>query len=93
MISVDFDFRFVFQLGLVCFRLVGNQGMTIESVNKMNQKLLEAINDSGKLHMVPSKVNDKFIIRFCVVAHDQTQDDIGKPPKKSCFIFLKTCLN
>nr|XP_018917349.1 PREDICTED: aromatic-L-amino-acid decarboxylase isoform X2 [Bemisia tabaci] len=64
------------KLGLVCFRLVGNQGMTIEAVNKMNQKLLEAINDSGKLHMVPSKVNDKFIIRFCVVAHDQTQDDI-----------------
>lgn len=58
------------QLGLVCFRLVGS--------DKLNEKLLSTINGSGKLHMVPASVNDKYVIRFCAVAQNLTEDDIGK---------------
>jgi hypothetical protein len=46
------------QLGLVCFRLKGS--------NTLNQKLLSTINASGKIHMVPASLNDKYVIRFCV---------------------------
>ena len=56
------------QLGLVCFRLRGS--------DELNQKLLSTINASGRLHMVPASVNDKFVIRFCVVAQNATDDDI-----------------
>lgn len=28
--------------------------------------------------MVPACVNDRYIIRFCVVAQNATKDDIGK---------------
>ena len=42
-------------LGLVCFRLKGS--------NNLNQRLLSAINASGKLHMVPASLNGKFVIR------------------------------
>ncbi|XP_040573088.1 aromatic-L-amino-acid decarboxylase [Lepeophtheirus salmonis] len=56
------------QLGLVCFRLNG--------VDALNQKLLSAINESGKLHMVPANVNGRFVIRFCVCASNATEDDI-----------------
>jgi tyrosine decarboxylase len=58
------------QLGLVCFRLKGSDAL--------NQKLLSEINASGKLHMVPASVNDKYVIRFCVTAQHATEQDIGK---------------
>lgn len=59
-------------MGLVCFRLKD------DPTNKLNKKLLETINESGKLHMVPALVHDKYVIRFCVVAEHATEDDIGK---------------
>ncbi|CAF1083787.1 unnamed protein product, partial [Didymodactylos carnosus] len=55
-------------LGLVCFRLIGS--------NKLSQKLLLSLNDSGKIHMVPSMVNDIYIIRFAVCSKDATDDDM-----------------
>lgn len=57
------------QLGLVCFRLIGS--------DKLNEKLLSNINASGKLHMVPASVNDKYVIRFCAVAQHASEEDIG----------------
>ncbi|XP_055317944.1 tyrosine decarboxylase isoform X2 [Sitodiplosis mosellana] len=56
------------KLGLVCFRLVG--------ADKLNEKLLSTINGSGKLHMVPASVNEKYVIRFCAVAQSATEEDI-----------------
>ncbi|KAH8370147.1 hypothetical protein KR093_002345 [Drosophila rubida] len=56
------------KLGLVCFRLKGG--------DKLNEKLLSAINESGKLHMVPASVNERYIIRFCPVAQNATAEDI-----------------
>ncbi|XP_045623400.1 aromatic-L-amino-acid decarboxylase [Procambarus clarkii] len=55
-------------LGLVCFRLRGS--------NQLNQKLLSSINASGKLHMVPASLNDKYVIRFCVCRQTATDEDI-----------------
>lgn len=59
-----------FQLGLVCFRLIGS--------DKLNEKLLSSINESGKLHMVPASVNEKYVIRFCAVTQNCSDEDIGK---------------
>ncbi|KAG5678534.1 hypothetical protein PVAND_008201 [Polypedilum vanderplanki] len=56
------------KLGLVCFRLKGS--------DKLNEKLLSIINGSGKLHMVPASVNDRYIIRFCAVAQNASDNDI-----------------
>ncbi|KAK6618265.1 Tyrosine decarboxylase [Polyplax serrata] len=56
------------KLGLVCFRLKGS--------NSLNEKLLSTINASGKIHMVPASLNDTYVIRFCVVAHNATDEDI-----------------
>lgn len=59
-----------FQLGLVCFRLKGP--------DKLNETLLSNINASGKIHMVPAKVQKKYVIRFCVCSQYATEKDIGK---------------
>ncbi|VEN35327.1 unnamed protein product [Callosobruchus maculatus] len=56
------------RLGLVCFRLV--------APDNVNQNLLATINASGKLHMIPSMVRDKYIIRFCVTAENAVQEDV-----------------
>ncbi|XP_034248097.1 aromatic-L-amino-acid decarboxylase-like [Thrips palmi] len=56
------------RLGLVCFRLRGP--------DRMNQQLLAALNESGKLHMIPSMVRGRYVIRFCVVAEHATEADI-----------------
>lgn len=48
--------------------------------NHINQKLLSSINASGKLHMVPASLNDKYVIRFCVVSKTATDEDIGESP-------------
>ena len=58
------------QVGLVCFRLIGS--------DELNQMLLSTINSSGKLHMVPASVNEKFVIRFCVCAQKATDDHISE---------------
>ncbi|XP_060529679.1 tyrosine decarboxylase [Cylas formicarius] len=56
------------KLGLVCFRLRGS--------DKLNEKLLSNINASGKLHMVPASVHERYVIRFCVVSFNATDSDI-----------------
>ncbi|XP_078544241.1 aromatic-L-amino-acid decarboxylase-like isoform X4 [Lissotriton helveticus] len=47
-------------LGLVCFRLKGS--------NELNKTLLENINQTKKIHIVPCKLRDKFVLRFVICA-------------------------
>jgi len=54
--------------GLVCFRLKGK--------NKLTEKLLLSLNDSGQIHVVPSMVNDRFLIRFAICAQDASEYDM-----------------
>ncbi|XP_047510678.1 tyrosine decarboxylase [Pieris napi] len=64
------------KLGLVCFRLICGPDETPKQTDDLNKKLLTNINASGKIHMVPAYVQEKYVIRFCVVAQHATRDDI-----------------
>ena len=55
-------------LGLVCFRLKGPE--------ILSKNLLFLLNDSGEIHMTPTIVNEKYIIRLCVNAKQATLEDI-----------------
>lgn len=55
-------------LGLVCFRLKGP--------NFLSQNLLFELNDSGRIHMVPSMLGHKYVIRFCVNSERATENDM-----------------
>ncbi|CAI4233390.1 unnamed protein product [Auanema sp. JU1783] len=55
-------------LGLVCFRMKGD--------DERNQLLLTRLNSSGRIHMVPACLNDRFVIRFCVCAENASDKDI-----------------
>ncbi|MDI6753826.1 MAG: pyridoxal-dependent decarboxylase [Thermodesulfobacteriota bacterium] len=45
-------------LNLVCFRHVGGEAI--------NEKLLERLNQSGRLYLTHTKLSDKYTLRFCV---------------------------
>jgi len=56
------------KVGLVCFKLKGS--------NDLNRKLLDSINESGRLHMVPTYMKGEYVIRFAVCAEKATEDDM-----------------
>ncbi|CAK5099511.1 unnamed protein product [Meloidogyne enterolobii] len=55
-------------MGLVCFRM--------KASDELNQLLLTKLNSSGRIHMVPASLNDRFVIRFCVCYENSTERDI-----------------
>merc|ERR1711915_198456 len=56
------------QVGLVCFKLVGS--------NDLNRSLLSLINDSGRLHMVPTYMKGEYVIRLAVCAENASEEDM-----------------
>lgn len=39
-----------------------------KGTNEVNESLLKNINEEAKIHMVPSKINEVYFIRFAVVS-------------------------
>jgi aromatic-L-amino-acid decarboxylase len=56
-------------LGLVCFRLKGRS-------DEDSAKLLKSINERGKIHIVPSKINGKYILRMAVCSRYTISEDM-----------------
>ncbi|XP_069685866.1 aromatic-L-amino-acid decarboxylase-like [Periplaneta americana] len=55
-------------MGLVCVRLCGS--------NEQNKDLLRTINRSGELHLSPTEVKGKYIIRICIVCPETTKEHV-----------------
>lgn len=68
----DFEVMAPTPFSTVCFRF--NPGFKSENdLNKLNELLLEKINQSGKLFLSHTKLNDKFVIRLTIgsIRHEQ----------------------
>ena len=48
----------------------------MQGPNELSEKLLKRINESGKIYVTPSKLREKYIIRFCVCANRTNSEDI-----------------
>lgn len=57
-------------LGLVCFKLKG--------ANEITENLLKSLNKDGRIHVVPAKIKENYIIRFTVTSFYTTEDDITR---------------
>ncbi|ESO93106.1 hypothetical protein LOTGIDRAFT_119964, partial [Lottia gigantea] len=57
-------------LGMVVFRLQGD--------NSLTETLLKRLNRSGKIHMVPAALKEKYVIRFTVTSQYTTNSDIAR---------------
>ncbi|XP_070514259.1 histidine decarboxylase isoform X2 [Cardiocondyla obscurior] len=57
-------------LGMVVFRLRGE--------NTLTERLLKKLNSRGRLHCVPAALHGKYVIRFTVTSTNTTNEDILK---------------
>ncbi|KAF9809525.1 hypothetical protein SFRURICE_020822 [Spodoptera frugiperda] len=55
-------------MGLVCFRL--------KESNEKNEELLRRINGRGKIHLVPSKIDDTYFLRLAICSRFSEESDI-----------------
>lgn len=69
-----FEIPAVRHLGMVVFRLVGE--------NELTEKLLKRLNSRGNLHCVPAALKDKYVIRFTITSQYTTNEDIVKDWKE-----------
>lgn len=76
-VLADKRFRHVGEthLGLVVFRL--NVDASTSIGDKVNIELLERLNKSGEIHMIPTSFDKEYVIRFCVTNEHASEDDIG----------------
>jgi aromatic-L-amino-acid/L-tryptophan decarboxylase len=56
-------------LSLTCFRLLpSNASATPQEIDALNQKLLDKINETGKIFVIHTRLDNKMVIRFAVGA-------------------------
>ena len=48
----------------------------LKGENERTEHLLKELNKEGRIHVVPAKVNNKYIIRFTVTSYYTTEEDI-----------------
>jgi aromatic-L-amino-acid decarboxylase len=61
---------------VVSFRAVNPELKSESELNSFNEKLMSAINDSGKLFLSHTKLNGKFTIRLVISGLRTTEDDM-----------------
>ncbi|MFH4979243.1 hypothetical protein AB6A40_005952 [Gnathostoma spinigerum] len=57
-------------LGLVCFRMKN-------STNVMNEELNDAVNNDGRIHIVPSTAHNSYFLRFAICSTKTTREDVA----------------
>ncbi len=50
----------------------------LKGENERTEHLLKELNKDGRIHVVPAKVNNKYIIRFTVTSYYTTEEDIRR---------------
>ncbi|MDQ3956196.1 MAG: pyridoxal-dependent decarboxylase [Actinomycetota bacterium] len=61
------------ELSAVCFRW---RGADEAALDRINQRLLEAINERGRVYLSNATINGKFALRACITNHRTTEDDV-----------------
>ena len=62
-------------MGLVCFR-AARTGLTTAQLNDLNERLLDAINATGELFLIHTKLAGEVVLRLAIGGFDQTEADI-----------------
>ena len=64
--QAGFEILYPVKFNLICFRFIPTENTSLEQVNQYNEKLLEAINSSGKAYLTHTKIHGKYIIRIVI---------------------------
>ncbi|HWN41810.1 MAG TPA: aminotransferase class V-fold PLP-dependent enzyme [Thermoanaerobaculia bacterium] len=61
------------QLSTLAFRL-NSEGMDGDNLNRLNRRLMKAINDRKRVFLTGTKLGDRFVIRICVLSFRTHRD-------------------
>jgi aromatic-L-amino-acid decarboxylase len=66
----DFELMAPVPLNTVCFRFHPGKddgdGLSAEELERINKALMEEVNASGRIYITHTKLNGRFVLRFCV---------------------------
>ncbi|OGU14898.1 MAG: amino acid decarboxylase [Ignavibacteria bacterium GWB2_35_12] len=62
----DFEILAPVPFNTICFRYKPAGVVHEEEINKINEKLLSKLNETGKLFLTHTKLNEKYVIRFMI---------------------------
>jgi aromatic-L-amino-acid decarboxylase len=72
----DFELLAPVPLNLICFRYHPTATDDPEELDKINSRLLEALNRTGKIYLTHTRLNGKYTLRFVASQTNVTKDDI-----------------
>jgi aromatic-L-amino-acid/L-tryptophan decarboxylase len=64
--SDDFELSAPVPFSVVCFRYKPENILDTDTLNRLNQRLMETLNDTGKLYLTHTKLNGKFTLRLVI---------------------------
>lgn len=71
----DFELVARSKLAVSCFRFIGNLN-TEEEIVDLNERLIPALEENGRVFITGTRLNGMFAIRACVINHRKQQEDI-----------------
>ncbi len=71
----DFELTSPANLALLSFRH-RPRGLDGEALDAHNQRLLETLNDDGRLYLTPNRLDGRTVIRFAIGVRTTTEDDV-----------------
>ncbi|MFT4582364.1 MAG: aromatic-L-amino-acid decarboxylase [Gammaproteobacteria bacterium] len=72
----DFELVASAALGIVCFRFLGDRPATDVEINALNARLLEALEQDGRIVFTSTILHGKQVIRACIINHRIRRTDI-----------------
>lgn len=76
--STDFELLAPVPVNLICFRYRPDRNLSPGQVNDLNERLLLTLNETGKVYLTHTKLNDAYTLRLVVGQTQVTAEDIAR---------------
>ncbi len=71
----DFELKSNSDLAIACFRYIGHN-LSAEKVIEINQNLIPALENDGRVFITGTRLNGEFVLRACIINHRKTEASI-----------------
>ncbi|MCX7737253.1 MAG: pyridoxal-dependent decarboxylase [Candidatus Kapabacteria bacterium] len=74
----EFEILAPVDFNVICFRFKPNEIEDIDTLNKINEELMNLVNSTGKAFFTHTKLNGSFVIRFVIGQTNVTKENVDK---------------